>query len=151
MKDSTRVLLALAIGVGGGIAIAASHNASLLSVADSIAPIGTMWVNAIAMTVIPLVVSLLITGVASATDVIAIGRLGGRTLLTFVGLSAALAIIVIPSAAALSTLLPQNFTHPPLPPGALQAADEATSNQEQTLAAWLISLIPRNPIAAAAS
>ena len=35
------------------------------------------------MTVIPLVVSLLITGVASATDIKAIGRLGGATLLVF--------------------------------------------------------------------
>src|SRR5229473_4890249 len=98
MNERTRVLLALVLAIGGGIAIAISGNDSLLRAADFIAPIGTLWVNAIRMTVIPLVVALLITGVASATDVKSIGRIGGRTLLTFVILSAAVAIVVIPVA-----------------------------------------------------
>src|ERR1700756_2107841 len=73
MKESTRVLVALAAAVALGALIAASHNASLLHAADAIAPIGTLWVNAIRMTVIPLVVSLLITGVASVSDIRAVG------------------------------------------------------------------------------
>ena len=81
MKESTRVLVALGAGVAGGTAIAASGNESLLRAADLLAPVGALWVNAIRMTVIPLVVSLLITGVASATDLKSIGRLGGRTVL----------------------------------------------------------------------
>ncbi|MGE5102105.1 MAG: cation:dicarboxylate symporter family transporter, partial [Deltaproteobacteria bacterium] len=76
MKDSTRVLIALGAAVAGGIAIGAYGGATLLRVADGVAPIGTLWVNAIRMTVIPLVVSLIITGVASVSDVKAIGRLG---------------------------------------------------------------------------
>jgi len=55
MKESTQVLLGLGLGLAGGIAIAATHNPSLLSAADAIAPVGTLWVNAIRMTVIPLV------------------------------------------------------------------------------------------------
>src|ERR1700746_997035 len=100
MKESTRVLLALAIAVAAGAAIAASGNATLARAADAIAPVGTLWVNAIRMTVIPLVVSLLITGVASAADLRAIGRLGGRTLLTFVLLLAGVAVVVMPFAPA---------------------------------------------------
>ena len=69
MKESTRVLLALAAAVAIGTAIAASGNATLLRAADVIAPIGILWVNAIRMTVIPLMISLLITGIASAADV----------------------------------------------------------------------------------
>ena len=84
MKESTRVLLALVAAILLGVLIAASHNASLIRAADAIAPIGTLWVNGIRMTVIPLVVSLLITGVASVSDIKSIGRLGGRTLVTFV-------------------------------------------------------------------
>jgi len=61
MKESTRVLLALVAAILLGVLIAASHNASLIRAADAIAPIGTLWVNGIRMTVIPLVVSLLIT------------------------------------------------------------------------------------------
>ena len=87
MKESTRVLIALGAAVAGGTAISLSASPALLGAADTIAPIGTIWVNAIRMTVIPLVVSLLITGVASASDVKAIGRLGGRTLVVFVLLS----------------------------------------------------------------
>src|SRR6266705_6677159 len=121
MKESTQVLLGLGLGLAGGIAIAATHNPSLLSAADAIAPVGTLWVNAIRMTVIPLVVSLLITGVASASDVKAIGRLGGRTLLTFVVLSGAVAIVVVPIAPLLFTLLPpSNVARPSLPAGAVE-------------------------------
>lgn len=153
MKDSARVLLALGAAVAGGIAIGASGSDALLRAADAIAPIGTLWVNAIRMTVIPLVVSLVITGVASATDVKLIGRLGGRTLLVFVLLLAGTAIVIMPLASAAFTLLPHDATaRPALPPGALEAAGQLTSGgQRQTFAAWLTSLIPSNPIAAAAS
>jgi Na+/H+-dicarboxylate symporter len=68
MKESTRVLAALAAAIGVGALGAASGSKPLLNVADALAPIGTLWVNAIRMTVIPLVVALLITGIASAAD-----------------------------------------------------------------------------------
>ena len=153
MKEGTRVLVALGTAIVGGTLIGASDNATLVHAADAIAPIGTVWVNAIRMTVIPLVVSLLITGVASATDVKAIGRLGGRTLLTFWALLISIATIVIPLAAFLLTLLPRNAgVRLPLPAGAAEAAGLlATGGQTQTLATWLTSLIPTNVIAAAAS
>src|SRR5881296_1111436 len=95
MKESTRALIAVVAAVALGTAIGASGNVSLVRAADFIAPLGTLWVNAIRMTVIPLVVSLLITGVASAADIKAIGRIGGRTLLT---LLLALAIASSPEA-----------------------------------------------------
>ena len=100
MKENARVLVALAAAVGGGGLIAASASPALLRAADAIAPAGTMWVNAIRMTVIPLVVSLLITGVASARDVTTIGRIGGRTLAVFGLLLAGAAVIVVPLRAA---------------------------------------------------
>ena len=93
MKESTRVLVALGAAVVGGVLIGVSGNDALLRAADSIAPIGALWVNAIRMTVIPLVVSLIILGVASASDVRAIGRLGGRTLVVFLLLIIGLAIV----------------------------------------------------------
>src|SRR5438309_7685621 len=106
MKESTRVLVALAAAMGVGALVAASGNKALLDATDALAPIGTLWVSAIRMTVIPLVVSLLITGVASATDVGAIGRIGGRTLLVFGLLLTATAAIVVPLAPSLFALLP---------------------------------------------
>ena len=152
MKESTRVVVSLVSAVGVGIAIGATHSAPLLRAADFIAPLGTLWVNAIRMTVFPLVVSLIITGVASATDVASVGKLGGRTLVVFLLLLVGTALIVMPFAPALFALLPNDAVRPPIPAGAAQAASEvAASGQNLSFAQWLTSLIPSNPIAAAAN
>jgi proton glutamate symport protein len=151
MKESTRVLLALVAAILLGVLIAASQNVSLIRAADAIAPIGTLWVNGIRMTVIPLVISLLITGVASVSDIKSIGRLGGRTLVTFVLLLIGVAAIVIPVALAMFRLLPAHGALE-LPAGAVEAANEISAGgQAQTFSAWLVSLLPANPIAAAAT
>src|SRR5438552_7102661 len=141
MSERTRVLVALVLAIVAGIAIAISGSASLLRAADFIAPVGTLWVNAIRMTVIPLVISLLITGVASASDIRSVGRLGGRTLLVFLTLLAIVAIVVMPLVYAIFAFLPK---HSATPTGFALA-------ERQTFAQWLPSLLPPNPIAAAAS
>jgi Na+/H+-dicarboxylate symporter len=152
MKEGTRVLVALGAGLAGGAAIAATGSAPLLRAADALTPVGTLWVNAIRMTVIPLVVSLLITGVASAADLKAIGRLGGRTLLVFGSLLVGTAILIVPVAPTVFAWLPsEGAARPPLPPGAAEAAGQiASSGAAPGLAEWLLSLIPVNPVAAAA-
>lgn len=152
MNESTRVLVALGAAVAGGVAIAASGIAPLIRAADFIAPVGTLWVNAIRMTVIPLVASLLVVAVSSAGDVKSIGRIGRRTLLVFFLLLAGTAIVVLPIALAVSRLLPQHTGVQQLPAGAASAAGEiAAEGQAQTFAGWLTSLLPSNPIAAAAT
>jgi Na+/H+-dicarboxylate symporter len=152
MNESTRVLLAVAFAVVIGVVIAAFGDARIIGAADTIAPIGALWVNAIRMTVIPLVFSLLITSVASVADIKSIGRLGRRTLLVFVLLICGAAALVMPFARALFALLPLNGA-PQLPAGAVEAAKEIADagGQAQTFSSWLTSLLPQNPIAAAAS
>jgi len=151
MKESMRVLVALIAAIVLGVVIAALHNASLIRAADAIAPIGTLWVNGIRMTVIPLVVSLLITGVASVSDVRSIGWLGGRTLIIFVLLLIGVAAVITPVAMAIFAFLPSHGALQ-LPPGAVEAAKEISAEgQAQTFSAWLVSLLPANPIAAAAA
>jgi Na+/H+-dicarboxylate symporter len=110
-----------------------------------------LWVNAIRMTVIPLVISLIITGIASATDVATIGRTGVRTLVVFIALLTAMAVVMMPICAATFALLPAPAGRPPLPPGAAAAAGQLSAAEPQTFAAWVVSLIPSNPVAAAAS
>jgi proton glutamate symport protein len=153
VKEGTRVLVGLGAGLVGGIAIAASHNDALVHAADAIAPVGTLWVNAIRMTVIPLVVSLLITGVASAADIASIGRIGARTLLVFGSLLAGMALVAVPVSVAVFSWLPRLITtRPALPAGAAAAASSlAASGQVASFASWLTSLIPTNPVAAAAN
>src|SRR5260221_3253689 len=140
MKESFWVLIALGAAVVLGIAVGASGSASLVHAADFLAPLGTLWVNAIRMTVIPLVVSILITGVASAADVRAIGRLGARTLTVFVLLLGGVACFVVPLAPLVVARFPRGAVRPPLPEGAAEAAGQLTSAPSQTLAAWIGSL-----------
>ncbi|HTL06061.1 MAG TPA: dicarboxylate/amino acid:cation symporter [Gemmatimonadales bacterium] len=153
MKESTRVVLALGAGLAGGIAVAASHDARLLHLAEAVAPVGTLWINAIRMTVIPLMVALIVTGVAGVSDLRVIGRIGGRTILVFFVLVAGVALVMVPLAALAFRLLPATGgVRPALPPGAAEAAGQlAASTTDTGLAAWLLSLVPTNPIAAAAS
>jgi proton glutamate symport protein len=153
MRDSRRVLLALVAALAGGAAIAASGNATLLRIADVVSPIGTIWVNAIRMTVIPLVVSLLITGVATTSELRTIGRMGGRTIAVFASLLAGVGLLIVPVATFVFERLSHHLgTRPPLPAGAVEAASLVTAEGgAQTFATWLTSLVPSNPVAAAAN
>jgi Na+/H+-dicarboxylate symporter len=148
-----KVLIALVAALVIGVAIAASGNATLLGLVDAVVPIGTLWINAIRMTVIPLVIALLITGVASASDLKSIGRIGRRTIVVFIALLIGVAIVSGLVAPLVFGFLPHNIgSRPPLPPGAAEAAQQlGESGSAPTLSAWLISLIPPNPIAAAAN
>src|SRR4051794_2700881 len=153
MKEGTRVLIALVAGLAGGVAIAASHSPVLLRVAVAVTPLGTLWVNAFRMTVIPFVVSLLITGVASASDIAQIGRIGRRTLVVFVAMLVGGALLAIPLGIATFSWLSRLITvRPALPPGAAEAASSVAAGAPVVgFTSWLISLIPTNPVAAAAN
>jgi Na+/H+-dicarboxylate symporter len=152
MKEGTRVLASLGAGLLGGVLIAATRNEQLLRAADAIVPIGTVWINAIRMTVIPLVVSLLITGVAGAADLRTIGKLGGRSLVTFFLLLVGTAVVIMPIGVLAFRLIGENTARPPLPAGAAEAASQIAAEGTPTgFAAWFTSLIPTNPIAAAAN
>jgi len=151
MTEGTRVLLALGVAIAVGAAIAASGNTTALHVADSVAPIGSLWISAIRMTALPLIASLIITGIASAADGKALGRLGVRTRLTFVAMLAGMAAIIVPLARVAFNLFPDG-ARPALPPGAAETGQAvASAGGTHSLAAWLASLLPSNPIAAAAN
>jgi proton glutamate symport protein len=74
MSLTTRSLIGLGSGALVGAAITATHNAFLQKLVFIIEPVASVWVNALRMTVIPLVFSLLIAGAASAADA---GSVGG--------------------------------------------------------------------------
>ena len=67
--------------------------------AAALEPAGTLWVNAILMTVLPLVVSGLVVAVVAASRTGLVGKLGGRAVglfLLVLALSAAAAALVVP-------------------------------------------------------
>jgi Na+/H+-dicarboxylate symporter len=153
MSSGVRVLIALVLGLALGSLVAGTENGAVRTAVNVVGPVGTLWVNAIRMTIIPLVVSLLITSVISAADTKALGRLGGITLLSFILLLTGAALVMLPLAPVVMSFLPSDATfRPPLPPGAVEAAGEiAASGAAPTFATWVTSLLPTNPIAAAAT
>ena len=134
--------------VAGGVS-----GALLPQFAGAIGPIGTVWVKAISALVVPLVVALLITGIASLADASAVGRLGMRVVVVFVALLVAGAVLMALMTPWLLTLLGVS----PASAGRLSALSTSTSvvasAQHLTLGFWdwINALIPVNPIAAASN
>lgn len=137
MSQSSRILLFLVLGLAGGIALGAWAPGSVAPVTAVAQPIGQAWLNALQMTIIPLVVSLLVTGVAASVEAARAGRLAGRAVALYTGLlfvSAALAAVLTPlllelapmpaqSAAALRAALTGGTqVTPPAPIGEFLAA-----------------------------
>lgn len=140
MSPAITILLAFIAGLGGGEIFP--------QFAGAIGPLGTVWVKAISALVVPLVVALLITGVTSLTDTRAMGRLGLRVLIVFLVLLAAGSALVALVTPSLLTLL--GVSHASA--GSLGASAIAV-NMTQPVPRfweWLQSLIPANPVAAAA-
>jgi proton glutamate symport protein len=153
MRLTNRVVVALIAGLALGTAISATDNATLLALVSMLEPLGTLWVNAIRMTVIPLVISLLVVGVTSLSDLGVIGRLGARALVVFVVLLAGTALV----AAVLAPAVFRELTIDPQASAALRAS--AASSAEAmaqgvrslpTFGQWVVSLVPANPVRAAA-
>ena len=150
MGLALRVLLGLGAGLTvGGVVGLWGHPWAVASV-EWVRPLGQLWVNAIRMTVIPLVVGLLVVGVASVRDIAALGRVGGQALLLFgasVVLSSTLAVAV--AAPVLARLRIDAAATAGL--RAQAGVGEPTSAElSLSLSDWVIGLIPVNPVAAAA-
>ena len=110
--------------------------------------IGTLWLNGLRMTVIPLIIALLIAGIAQTAQAASSGRLAAQgiaIMLCLLALSSLSAALVVPAltaafpipqeaAQALRRLLGHAQGHPPIP----------------GLGDFLRSLIPTNPFASAA-
>lgn len=113
--------------------------------------IGGLWLDALKMTVVPLIIALLITGISGGADAARAGGIAGRSFLWFVAVLTGSAII---GAVAMPALI-QAF---PLPDSAAEAlrAGLAGIDQSGTAASvpkledFLRGLLPTNPIAAAA-
>ena len=146
-----RVVAALAAGLIIGIAISASGNAALRTIAAAAEPIGILWINAIRMTVIPLVVSLLFVSMTSFSDVRSAGRTGGRALMIFAVFLVGSAVFAILTVPVLFSWLPTGAsTTVALGQMSTSSAVRAQAQQLPSVAQWLTDLVPTNPMRAAA-
>ena len=148
MKPTTRVMLGLALGAIIGLTLAWSDTALAAKVAAIVQPIGKLWLNALQMTVVPLVLALVIIGVTTASDTASSGRTARRALLVFVILLSFGSFFTALAAPALLSLVPRD----PALAQALSGSTDAAS-AVATTTGWsdaLTAIIPSNAIAAAA-
>lgn len=142
MSKTIIILIALI----GGILLGVVAGTRFVEVADVV---GTLWLNGLRMTVVPLVVALLITGIAQTADAARAGRLAGRAVLTMLAIlwsSSLLAAVMIPVLLALF----------PMPEGAADALKVAMGSAIKPgdvppFGDFVRAMVPTNPIAAAAS
>ena len=147
-------LLGLGLGFGGGLVAYGLHLTPLLAAARFLAPLGTLWTNALQMTVIPLVLVNLLLAVAGGADGRAVGRLGGLSLAVFLLLLLAgglLAALAVPPLLAFVPVGAMSLAAPGAA-GAAAAAGAATAAGAAPpgFADWLVGLVPVNPFGAAA-
>ncbi len=144
-----RVLGALIAGLLiGAVAAKAGWSGAAMPVA---ATVGGLWLDALKMTVIPLIVALLITGIVGSTDAAREGGAAMRSILWFVSIltaSAAFGGIVMP-------LLLSAFPLPQAAAAALRAGlagvdAKVTAQAVPGLADFVRSIVPANVVKAAA-
>ena len=135
--------VALAAGLALGWAIGGTTaEAPVLAIAG---PVGSLWLRALQMTIIPLVVSLLVTGIAAMVATARAGPMARRTLTV---MFAVLALSTVFSAFAMPLLL-DLWPVSSAAVGAL-TGNAAAPQQVPGLGAFVTSLIAPNVIAAAA-
>ena len=159
MSLTTRVLVGLAAGFALGLMLGGSNSSAVAALLAITAPVGTIFINLIRMTVIPLVASMLIASVGSLASSGALGRAGVRaatiavvmltltTVATVLIATPVLARIQIDQTAALALRGPA-VSHsevsiaspgtPIAPPGTL------------AIGQWLVDLVAPNVVKAAA-
>lgn len=153
MSLTTRVLIALLAGLGAGLLVSASGMPALDTAVRWIEPAGTLFINAIRMTVIPLVVGSLVAGIAAAPDPRALRRVGARATVIFL-------VTLFAGAVVAAIVAPAVFARLAIDPAAqaaLQASASGTASATADsvrripdFARWLIDLVPSNPVRAAA-
>jgi Na+/H+-dicarboxylate symporter len=150
-----RVLLGLVAGFLLGLALSGSSSPAAATTVRILAPVGTIFVNLIRMTVIPLVVSLLIASVGAMTSSGRLGRVGVKALLIALALltTAAVGSVLVarPIFARLSidqgAALALGGTKVT---GAVVAGTGPLETPAPALAQWFVDLVPQNVVKAAA-
>ena len=147
MSQATRILLSLVVGLALGVALAALSPGSVEPVAAIAQPIGTAWLHGLQMTIVPLVVSLLVTGVAATAQAAQAGRLAARAIALYVSLLAA-------GAALAALLTPLLLRLVPLPTASATALRRAIAGAQAVppappLGEFLSNIVPANVVTAA--
>jgi proton glutamate symport protein len=150
----------MAVGLGAGLmvgmvayALARANHPLLASVVVAMRPLGTLFINALSMVVIPLVATALFAGIAKLGDLRMVGRLVVRTLAYFwatslvaIALGFAVGAVLLPSSAVTPEQQVALRGAAAADPGAIQQAAQSIPTGLQ----FVVQLVPANPFKAAA-
>lgn len=146
---STYVLIALVLGLGVGAWLRSSGSDEVIAAANVVEAFGELWLNALRMTVVPLIFAILVTGIASVADAASTGRLAMRAIVLF--------SLLILFAGTYATIAVQSLLAAwPIDRASADAFIAGVSDPNLAalkppgLREWIISLAPPNPIKAAA-
>ena len=141
MSLTLRILIALIAGLVVGALLPADVGTPLLPASDAI---GNLWLQALQMTIIPLIAGLLFTGIATSVGQAGGGRVAGRALLAF------LALLVF-SALWSMLFVPLLLDAWPAPVEAARAIISSSAGKADAvgeikvdIGKWLLSLVPAN-------
>jgi proton glutamate symport protein len=145
MSKASVILAALVLGLALGISLDSAHH-GLSEFADIV---GTLWLNGLRMTVVPLVVALLVTGIAQTAAAARAGKLALRAVVTMI-------VILWGSATMAAFVTPALLAAFPMPIEAGAALKSALSMAPATgevkpFAEFVRAIVPTNPINAAAN
>lgn len=144
-----RVLIGLIAGLLLGVGIASSHSTWLARIPGWLDPVGTIFINAIRLSVIPIVISGLIAGIASGASPATMGKLGRRSLVLILG------VLLVSGLFGLAVGLPVfSFLHTDknIVASLTQGASAARSapTPYPSVGQWFVDLVPANIFKAAA-
>lgn len=149
MSQALRILTSLVVGLLIGIALAkwAPGTGAVIVVGTKL--IGGAWLHGLQMVIVPLVVALLVIGIAASAEAARAGRIAGRAFFFFVAI---LWINTILSA-VLTPLLLRAFPLPAAWGEALRASLQGAKVEGQvpTLLDFFAKIVPTNVVDAAAS
>ena len=142
------MLIGLTSGLSLGALAAAYGGADAPLVIEGIEALGGLWLNALRMTVVPLIFAVLVTGIAGVADAAATGRLAGRAVTWFVGILTFSACFSLLFAGAFYALWPVSEPGAAALRAGVSAAPELT-RQAPSFIAFVKALAPPNVLKAA--
>ncbi|MDG3087736.1 dicarboxylate/amino acid:cation symporter [Vibrio hannami] len=129
-----KIVIAMVLGMIVGIIMGPE--------AEMLKPIGTLFINAIKMLIVPLIFCSLIVGVTSMQDSAKMGRIGGKAIVLYMGTTAVAITIGLVLAAVFGPGEGLNMV----------AQDAGASGKEAPpLVQTLLNIIPKNPVGALAA
>lgn len=137
------MFIALSVGLSAGMVMSMGEVGGRDAVLSIAQPVGQLWLDALTMTVVPLVFGLLVTGVATAAIT---GGGNGVAFRALVWFGVLLTVACITSAAVSTGLLASW----PVPQGSSIPANSSAVPSVAQTSEWFRGIIPANPIKAAA-